>query len=353
MLKRIPNKLLRDRLVSFGVSCGLHVLLLLCLSLIAIGTGAVRGSQLLLAAPADASEETEVAADAELLLTPELPTVPEDARPVEFELVDFEASAPKPAAVPEIVPAAPTNSEASPTKSKGKQARPRGSPANDLEGMQALAATGIQNRVAKAGGKQGEVQFALAWRDFNDVDLHIITPAGERISHQHRKSQCGGLLDVDMNVSGESDEPVENVRWLRNAPWGRYTVLINFFKLHANVRSPQRQSNYQLLAELGKESEMREGAVGFGVRQVAVWRFHYVPSSFSAVEREHMLQKLEALQAREEAQAAPVLEKALQAKGTSRQRMLQSVVQSFPHTDAAIEALQSMDGEVTKQAGSQ
>jgi hypothetical protein len=86
----------------------------------------------------------------------------------------------------------------------------------------AAIASGIQGRVQKAGGRSGEVQFSLAWKSLNDVDLHVIVPSGEHISFSHRTSKCKGNLDVDMNAESAennpeqsfSEEPVENVRWL-------------------------------------------------------------------------------------------------------------------------------------------
>ena len=38
------------------------------------------------------------------------------------------------------------------------------------------------------------------------------------------------------------------------------------------------------------------------------------------------------------------------ATGPLRQRILQTIVQTYPHTDAAIEAMQLMEGEVVKRA---
>ena len=155
-----------------------------------------------------------------------------------------------------------------------------------------------------------------------------------------------------MNVNAESEEPVENVRWLRNAPGGRYTILVNFFKLNSDGgRRPRRQNPYQLLAELGSESAMREAVASFGERQVTVWRFMYIPETFSSFQREQMLRELNALQSREETAAAPMLDQARAAEGPPRQRMLQHIVQLYPHTDAAVAALQMMDGEVVKRSG--
>jgi hypothetical protein len=49
----------------------------------------------------------------------------------------------------------------------------------------AEAAAGIQDRVRKAGGKTGEIQFSLAWHSFNDLDLHVIAPSGEHVNYRH------------------------------------------------------------------------------------------------------------------------------------------------------------------------
>ena len=161
------------------------------------------------------------------------------------------------------------------------------------------------------------------------------------------------MLDVDMNVDGEREEPVENIRWLTRAPWGRYTVLINFFKLNAQgVRRPRRQTPYQLLAQLGSESKVEEGVAGFGRQQVTVWRFHYVPSTASSIQREEMLRELSLLQAQEESLAAPMLEEAKSTSGAPQQRILQMLVRMYPHTDAAIEGLRLIDGEVVKKSAS-
>ncbi|MFM9057942.1 MAG: YfaP family protein, partial [Planctomycetaceae bacterium] len=82
-----------------------------------------------------------------------------------------------------------------------------------------------------AGAKTGDVQVSLSWENFNDIDLHVITPAGERIFFAHRRSACQGTLDVDMNAHGpQSREPVENVFWpKRSAPNGEYQVFVHHF----------------------------------------------------------------------------------------------------------------------------
>ncbi len=212
-------------------------------------------------------------------------------------------------------------------------------------------AVSIQKRVYQAGGKKGEVQFALAWKNVNDVDLHVITPSGERISHLYRRSACNGMLDVDMNVKAESTEPVENVRWIRGAPAGRYTVLVHLFRIH---RAPiggrvYQGSRFQLLSQLGDETLVREETVSRR-QQLAVFRFQYVPASASPEQRAEMTAALEELQTREEAAAGPALEAASATRSqTLRERMLNNVIIRYPHTDAAIEAMRLLGGNITKR----
>ena len=80
----------------------------------------------------------------------------------------------------------------------------------------------LMERLAREGGKSGVVQISLAWDDYNDLDMHVFCPSGERIYFNNRKSACGGELDVDMNVRPKSKKPIENVVWTDQAPDGEY-----------------------------------------------------------------------------------------------------------------------------------
>ena len=91
----------------------------------------------------------------------------------------------------------------------------------------------IQDRIEREGGKTGEVQISLAWDDFNDLDLHLFCPSGERIYFNNKKSACGGELDVDMNVRPPSEHAVENIVWPESAPLGQYKVGVHFYKHHS------------------------------------------------------------------------------------------------------------------------
>ncbi len=93
----------------------------------------------------------------------------------------------------------------------------------------------IQQRVKSAGGRyEGvDIRASLIWNNRNDLDLHVKTPTGEHIYFNHKRSKCGGWLDVDMNVSGETTKPVENVQWAKGtAPVGEYEVFVRNFRCH-------------------------------------------------------------------------------------------------------------------------
>lgn len=339
--------------MGFGVSCCVHLALAIALSLIAIGTGTVEVPSLMVSASAVGDPEELILIPAnDWTATPDLPESSSDSEPLTMDFASLSQLSISPLSVAVSPVKQPVAlAEVASVQESAEPVQQSKSIGTELAGASAVAVAAIQKRVTKAGGKRGEVQFALAWKDVNDVDLHVIAPSGEHISHVHRRSKCAGMLDVDMNVEGESEEPVENVRWISNAPMGRYTVLVNFFKLNSEgVKRPRRQSPYQLLVQLGNESLVRESVAGFGEKQVTVWRFHFIPNSFSSLEREQLLSQLELLQIQEESSAAPMLQQAQVASGTIRQRILQTIVQTYPHTDAAIEAMQLMEGEVVKRA---
>jgi hypothetical protein len=75
-------------------------------------------------------------------------------------------------------------------------------------------ADSIKERVKKAGGNvSGDLCCRLAWFNRDDLDFHIKEPGNYEIYFGNRASTspCGGELDVDMNVHGETREPVENI----------------------------------------------------------------------------------------------------------------------------------------------
>ena len=95
-------------------------------------------------------------------------------------------------------------------------------------------------RVAREGAKVGDVTITLTWDDRTDLDLHVFTPSGAEISYQNKRAD-GGYLDVDMNTSGQSTVPVENVFFGDEergveAMRGKYRVVVENYAYHGEPR---------------------------------------------------------------------------------------------------------------------
>src|SRR5262249_21086696 len=119
----------------------------------------------------------------------------------------------------------------------------------------------IKARVTLAGGMYDgvDVRASLLWDNRNDLDLHVIAPSGEHIYYANKQSRCGGWLDVDMNVHGDTTKPVENVRWKKGgAPAGRYQVFVQNFRFHEPRPEPTR---FKVELEIAGEVRHVEGVI--------------------------------------------------------------------------------------------
>lgn len=89
----------------------------------------------------------------------------------------------------------------------------------------------IKEKVKAAGGNvEGDLCCRLAWSNYDDLDLHLVTPAGKIYFRDRHVS--GGMLDVDMNAGGgRSREPVENIFFASAStmPEGDYHLFVNQF----------------------------------------------------------------------------------------------------------------------------
>lgn len=119
----------------------------------------------------------------------------------------------------------------------------------------------IRDRVTRMGGMYGGVDFraSLLWDDRNDLDLHVVTPAGVEIFFGAKRAPCGGWLDVDMNISGESTKPVENIRWAKGtAQPGRYRVFVQNYRFHEPSQTP---TPFKVEVESGGRIQHFEGVI--------------------------------------------------------------------------------------------
>lgn len=100
----------------------------------------------------------------------------------------------------------------------------------------------IRDRVVAAGGKYDDVDVraSLIWNNRNDLDLCFKIGAGQ--IYFGNMTVGYGSLDVDRNRMGETDTPVENIRWpAGKAPNGDYEIVIWNYHCHAGVaRTPYR-----------------------------------------------------------------------------------------------------------------
>jgi len=103
----------------------------------------------------------------------------------------------------------------------------------------------VKNRLSSPIGK--DLNFALIWDNYNDVDLHVKTPNGRFINYQNR-NYAGGHLDVDKNVANQSKvpNPIENIRWDSNAPKGKYEVYANLFSIDPRNRGQDTNLRFVL-----------------------------------------------------------------------------------------------------------
>ena len=121
----------------------------------------------------------------------------------------------------------------------------------------------LAKRLQRESAIGGNIQITLAWDDFNDLDLYVITPNKEEISFRKRRSKCGGRLDVDMNLKPLSDAPVENIVWAKDAPEGLYKVMVHFHRHHA-YGGTQTIAPFRLRVKTWGEERHYSGTVQHG-----------------------------------------------------------------------------------------
>ena len=141
--------------------------------------------------------------------------------------------------------------------------------ANEADELEAIKATQqamkeLTERLEREGAKSSDVQISLIWNNYNDLDLHVVCPSGERIHGGNRESACGGELDVDANVRPESKKPVENVVWAEGkAPGGTYKAYVHHYKKHKKRRAKDPTA-FQVICNQGGEIKEYEGEVSNG-----------------------------------------------------------------------------------------
>ena len=99
-------------------------------------------------------------------------------------------------------------------------------------------ADSFKEKVKAAGGNvDGFMRASLHWFNLDDLDLHVVQPAGGEIYFGNKHGISGGTLDIDMNVSCPVRDAVENVVWTdpHRLNAGTYTVYIQNFTRRESV----------------------------------------------------------------------------------------------------------------------
>ena len=103
----------------------------------------------------------------------------------------------------------------------------------------------IQRRLAASGAgrstRSGSVAVSLVWdhsdvNKRNDLDLWVVSPSGERVGYRHKRSACGGELDVDRWQ--DALRPVENIVWKNQTPKGKFEVWVHNYSANHTTEIP-------------------------------------------------------------------------------------------------------------------
>jgi uncharacterized protein YfaP (DUF2135 family) len=173
--------------------------------------------------------------------------------------------------------------------------------ASELESIKATqqALKELKERLEREGAKSSDVQISLIWNNYNDLDLHVVCPSGERIHGGNRESACGGELDVDANVRPESKKPVENVVWPEGkAPGGTYKAYVHHYKKHKKRRSKD-PTTFKVICNAGGDIQEYDGKISSGDPIMLISEFTIEDPETRAAKAAEAKSKLAALQSGE------------------------------------------------------
>lgn len=100
-------------------------------------------------------------------------------------------------------------------------------------------ADSFKEKVKAAGGRiEGVLRCSLHWFNYDDLDIHVVEPNGNKIYFSNKRSPTSGMLDIDMNAGGgRSRDAVENIIWTdpNRMREGIYELRVNNFAKRESI----------------------------------------------------------------------------------------------------------------------
>jgi uncharacterized protein YfaP (DUF2135 family) len=214
----------------------------------------------------------------------------------------------------------------------------------------------LMERLAREGAKSGDVQISLMWNNFNDLDLHVVAPSGERIHGGNRLSACGGELDVDANVRAETNKPVENVVWSAEsgevdteAPGGTYKVYVHHYKKHKK-RKTKDPTSFKVLVNIEDTLSEYEGDLTFGDPITQVCEFQVDAPETRNARKLAAQMALEASEAGEEVDMDSIMEQAIAIKSQEAKEAKAAAAEKAAEDEILAEQQAAEDARLAKEA---
>ncbi|MBM2712865.1 hypothetical protein JQK88_16895 [Mesorhizobium caraganae] len=112
-------------------------------------------------------------------------------------------------------------------------------------------------RVESAGGAEGQTQVTLIWNNRTDLDLFVKCPDGGMVLLDGQP-KCGGVHDIDMNLNGENNKPVEHITWANKPPPGHYEVYVRLFDKRGD---PAQRTDFNVILKNGGATQSYPGSL--------------------------------------------------------------------------------------------
>jgi uncharacterized protein YfaP (DUF2135 family) len=214
----------------------------------------------------------------------------------------------------------------------------------------------LMERLAREGAKSGDVQISLMWNNFNDLDLHVVAPSGERIHGGNRVSACGGELDVDANVRPDTNKPVENVVWstesgesTAEAPGGTYKVYVHHYKKHKK-RKTKDPTPFKVLVNIEDVLSEYEGVLTFGDPITQVCEFQVDSPEVRNARKLAAQMALEAAERGEDVDLDATMEQAIAIKAQEAEDAEAVVAEQAVEEERLAEEQAAEDDRLAKEA---